>query len=180
MLSNKEKKETFKIMLKYLDKVGIVINLKNDLNKLEVSDYELGNFKKYGVSMVVYINTKRVCAKEIILLPNQTVIQHKHGKVVENMGKEETFRCRFGEFYLYVPGRETIRPNAKIDPEDKKNFTVWKEIILKPGDQYTVYPETWHWFQAGNEGAVITEFSTPSTNLYDIYYDRRAKRISKY
>ena len=40
-------------------------------------------------------------------------------------------------------------------------------------------PNTKHWFQAGEEGAVISEFSTPSFDEYDIFTDPRIDRLPK-
>jgi D-lyxose ketol-isomerase len=49
-------------------------------------------------------------------------------------------------------------------------------VILKPGDQYTLPPNTLHWFQAGPEGAVVSEFSTRSRDDADIFSDARIQR----
>ena len=76
--------------------------------------------------------------------------------------------------YLYVSeeGRkEDIK--AKLPTFD---VSVFHEIILNPGEQYTIMPETWHWFQAGEEGAVI---STRSTDETDIFTDKRLIRATK-
>ena len=45
------------------------------------------------------------------------------------------------------------------------------------GDQYTMMPDTRHWFQAGDKGAVVSEFSTKSVDEYDIFTDTRIRRI---
>ena len=37
-------------------------------------------------------------------------------------------------------------------------------------------PETLHWFQAGEDGAVISEFSTKSTDETDVFTDKRLVR----
>ena len=37
-------------------------------------------------------------------------------------------------------------------------------MMLNPGEQYTITPETGHWFQTREDGAVIPEFSTKSTD----------------
>jgi D-lyxose ketol-isomerase len=92
-------------------------------------------------------------------------------------GKEETFRCRYGKVYLYVSG-EGKRENIKAHiPESE--VSVFHEVILNPGEQYTIMPETWHWFQAGPDGAVISEFSTRSTDETDVFTDRRIVREPK-
>ena len=59
------------------------------------------------------------------------------------------------------------------------DVSVFHEIILNPGEQYTIMPETWHWFQAGAEGAVISEFSTRSTDETDQFTDDRLVREPK-
>ena len=132
---------------------------------------------KVGLQVLTYVNTDRVCAKEMVLIPGQTCPEHKHVPTGGMQGKEETFRCRYGKVYLYVPGegkREDIK--AKIPETD---VSVFHEIILNPGEQYTIMPETWHWFQAGDEGAVISEFSTRSTDEPDVFPDKRLVREPK-
>ena len=57
-------------------------------------------------------------------------------------------------------------------------MSVFHEIVLHPGEQYTIMPETWHWFQAGPEGAVISEFSTRSTDETDVFTDPRLVRAT--
>jgi D-lyxose ketol-isomerase len=54
---------------------------------------------------------------------------------------------------------------------------VWHEVVLQPGEQYTVAGNCLHWFQAGPEGAVLSEFSTPSTDENDIFTDPDVRRI---
>ncbi|WP_413306605.1 D-lyxose/D-mannose family sugar isomerase [Bacillus sp. 1P10SD] len=162
--------------LKYLEKAGILLT-DDEVENFEVADFGLGRIREFGLQLVVYVNTDRCCAKDLVLLPKQTCPEHIHPPVGEYIGKEETFRCRYGTVYLYVPGVKADNPQATI-PEDKEEyFTVWNEIELKPGQQYTLLPNTPHWFQAGPEGAVVSEFSTKSLDEYDIFIDPEIKRI---
>ena len=145
---------------------------------MEITDMGLGDFYNIGLSLVVYVNTSRVCTKEMALLPNQTCPQHRHPPLPNSRGKEETFRCRWGEVYLYVSGLGSIvKINAKIPDKYIDKFNVFHEIILKPGDQYTLNPDVWHWFQSGPEGAVLSEFSTHSDGKSDIFKDKNIKRV---
>jgi len=130
-----------------------------------------------GLQIITYVNTQRVCAKEMVLLPGQTCPEHRHPDINGNPGKEETFRCRYGEVYLYVSGDAVAAPKATAPEKSKSAYTVWHEIILKPGQQYTLMPNTLHWFQAGPEGAVVSEFSTRSMDEADIFTDTQIKRI---
>lgn len=49
--------------------------------------------------------------------------------------------------------------------------------MLKPGEQYTIPPHTAHWFQAGDEGAIVSEFSLTSTDENDFFIDPKINRI---
>jgi D-lyxose ketol-isomerase len=94
-------------------------------------------------------------------------------------GKQETFRCRAGTVYVYVPGPVTAAPGARPPKGREKNYTVFHEVRLLPGEQYTLQPDTLHWFQAGPEGAVVSEFSTTSTDEADIFTDPEIQRMTK-
>jgi D-lyxose ketol-isomerase len=87
-----------------------------------------------------------VCAKELVVFPWQLRPEHLHPPFEGTPGKEETFRCRSGEVYLYLDGEPTPAPRARV-PEDDV-FTVWHEIVLRPGEQYSMHPNTRHWFQS--------------------------------
>lgn len=168
-----EYNEQVRRALEMFDKAGIILTEREKEN-VEVADFGQGKVNELGLQLVVYVNTDRVCAKEMVLLPHQTCPEHMHIPTNDMAGKEETFRCRYGEVYLYVPGdgnADTIQ--AKMPPSD---VSVFHEIVLKPGEQYTLLPQTWHWFQAGPEGAVISEFSTRSTDETDIFTDKRLVR----
>ncbi len=170
MLSKELYKEACEKALEYLDKAGIVIT-ENEKNSMEVAEYGLGEIDRIGLELIVYVNTDRCCAKELILFPGQTCPEHRHPPVGNESGKEETFRCRWGKVFLYVPGIQVNKPKAVAPKGREKFFTVWHEIELKPGEQYTLAPDTLHWFQAGPEGAVVSEFSTKSRDEFDIYTD---------
>jgi D-lyxose ketol-isomerase len=44
-------------------------------------------------------------------------------------------------------------------------------VILRPGEQQLVPSNTLHWFQAGPEGAIVSEFSTQSRDDLDVFTD---------
>src|SRR6266516_2320824 len=85
----------------YLSRAGIVITPEEATN-IEVADFGLNELDSTGLELVVYVNTDRVCAKELVLFPRQTCPQHRHPPIGNDPGKEETFRCRWGTVYLYV------------------------------------------------------------------------------
>jgi D-lyxose ketol-isomerase len=162
--------------LDLLDRASLVIT-KAERDALELADFALGEFESSGLALIVYVNTPRVCAKELMLLPRQTCPQHRHPPVGGGPGKEETFRCRWGEVFLYVPGAPSANPMARPPDDRAHTYTVFHEIVLRPGDQHTIPPDTWHWFQAGPEGAVVSEFSTHSTDEHDVFLDPDIRRV---
>lgn len=178
MLTRQQIKDAQKRAIKYFENAGIVLT-EHEKNNIEVADFGLSELERIGLELVTYINTNRCCAKELILFPHQTCPEHRHPPVDGAPGKEETFRCRWGEVYLYVEGEPTVNPKA-IPPKGREaTYTVWHEIVLKPGDQYTIYPNTKHWFQAGKDGAVVSEFSTSSRDELDIFTDESIQRVTK-
>lgn len=160
----------------YFQKAGIVIT-EAEAKRIEVADFGLGELMQTGLELLTYLNTDRVCAKELVLLPGQTCPEHRHPPTEKTgIGKEETFRCRWGEVYLYVPGEPARVPAAQPPAHRQNYYTVWHEILLKPGEQYTLLPNTLHWFQAGPVGAVVSEFSTHSDDDSDIFTDPAIQR----
>jgi D-lyxose ketol-isomerase len=160
-----------------LDRAGIVLR-REEKAAIEVSDFGLGDVEHLGLLVVVYESNDRYCAKEIVLLPRQMCPEHRHPLVSEaNPGKRETFRCRWGTVYLYVAGEPAPKPKAKVPAEYAHYLTVRHEIILRPGDQYTLAPDSLHWFQAGDRGAVLSEFSSTSIDELDIWTDPRLRRL---
>ncbi|HEY2970904.1 MAG TPA: D-lyxose/D-mannose family sugar isomerase [Pyrinomonadaceae bacterium] len=157
-------------------KAGIIIT-PDERKRFEVADFGLEELEKTGLQIITYVNTERCCAKEIAMSPFQTCPEHCHPSTGAVLGKEETFRCRWGTVYLYVKGDVTEKPIARPPSGSEAYYTVGKEICLRPGDQYTIHPDTLHWFQAGPEGAVVSEFSTKSTDESDYFTDPRIKRI---
>ena len=138
-----------------LEGAGIVLT-SQERASIEIADFGLGRLESEGLQLLTYVNNDRYCAKELVLFPRQTCPQHRHPPVGDDPGKEETFRCRSGLVHLHVEGVE--------------------EIVLRPGDQWTIPPNTLHWFQAGADGAVVTEFSTRSRDASDVFTDPRIVR----
>lgn len=146
---------------------------------VEIADMGLDDFENTGLSLVTYVNTDRCCAKELALLPGQTCPEHIHAPIAEISypGKEETFRCRYGSVYIYIAGEPCANPKVQPPQSTREYYTVSHEIVLQPGQQFTMNPNTKHWFQAGKEGCVVSEFSTKSYDEYDIFTNPNTRRM---
>ena len=139
-----------------LERAGLAIT-DAERARIEVADFGLGELERTGLQLLTYVNTDRYCAKELVLFPEQICPEHRHPPVGDQPGKEETFRCRWGTVHLHVEG-----------------FTA---LVLVPGEQFTIPPDTLHWFQAGAEGAVVSEFSSTSRDELDVFTDPRIVRV---
>jgi D-lyxose ketol-isomerase len=164
----------------HIEEAGILLK-PEEQERIEVADFGLANLARYGLQLFTYMNTDRCCAKEIVLFPRQTCPEHRHPPIasLNYPGKEETFRCRAGSVYLYLPGTVTPQIGSLIGRGEEKYFTVFHEYYLEPGDQITIPADTLHWFQGGDEGAVVTEFSTTSYDEQDVFTDPRVQRVTR-
>ncbi len=79
--------------------------------------------------------------------------------------------------YLFVEGQSTPNPSAE-PPECEQYYTADHEIHLMSGQQYTISPDTRHWFKAGEDGAVISEFSSRSIDEKDVFTDPAIDRMA--
>jgi D-lyxose ketol-isomerase len=175
MICEREYQSAVERALQMLERSGLPIT-PEERQRFEVADFGLGELETTGLEIITYVNTERVCAKEIVMFPRQTCPEHWHPTVGNVPGKEETFRCRWGTVYLYIPGSRTLSPACRPPAGSEAYYKVGHEVVLKPGDQHTLLPDTPHWFQAGPEGAIVSEFSTRSTDDQDMFTDPRIKR----
>ena len=66
------------------EKAGIVLTDAEKQN-VEIADFGLNQVETIGLQLVTYVNTERVCAKEMVLFPGQSCPEHIH---VTSYGKE--------------------------------------------------------------------------------------------
>jgi D-lyxose ketol-isomerase len=158
-----------------LDAAGLTLTAE-EREGIDVVDFGLDILEEVGLQVVVYVDTERVCAKEIVLFPSQTCAEHRHPPFDGTPGKEETFRVRAGLVYLHVEGDPTPDPKARPARADRGIYTAAREIVLRPGQQFTVPPDTLHWFQAGPGGAVVSEFSSQRRDDLDVFTDPEVSR----
>jgi D-lyxose ketol-isomerase len=154
VITRDEQRDAQAYAAEQLAAAGVVLT-DEERARIEVADFGLSRLRETGLQLLVYVNTDRYCAKELVLYPGQTCPEHRHPPFDGTPGKEETFRCRSGLVTLVVDG---------------------EEIVLRPGGQYTIPPDTVHWFQAGPEGAVVSEFSSTSRDDLDVFTDPAVQR----
>ena len=118
---------------------GLVVS--DDLS-IEIADFGLGDYARFGLGLVVRVNEPQYCSKWLTLGPGQECPTHFH-KV-----KKETFFVLRGEVSLTADG---------------------EKLTLQIGSRFTLHPGTRHSFRS-EAGAVIEEVSTHDENS-DSYFD---------
>jgi len=160
--------------LELLDQARVAVR-DDERQAMDVADFGLNDFEQTGLIEVVYVNNEWYCAKALVLAPAQTCPEHRHPPIAGAHGKQETFRCQWGRVYLYVDGVPAQVPRRRPPHGSEAYYTVWHEIELGPGGQHTIPANVLHWFQAGEKGAVISEFSMASKDDTDVFTDPRIR-----
>lgn len=169
--------------LHFMQLAKIVLTEK-EKQRIEIATFGLPDYPLSGLQLLTYINSSRYCAKELVLFPRQTCPEHLHPPFDGTPGKQETFRCRWGEVYLFVDDQNLTPNDARGEPvcQVPEGCEAWytcdRYILLRPGEQYTIAPNTRHWFQAGEYGAVVSEFSSESRDELDVFTDPRVNRLA--
>ena len=179
MIAEKEYREAQKKALQYFHKAGILITEKESAN-IEVADFGLGALSETGLELLVYVNTDRVCAKELwasfrtrrvrnIFIPRQETSREK----------EETFRCRWGKSLSLRPRRK----NAASQSEDseRKEREVYRLARNRAEPGRPIHFASGHaaLVSIGCEGCVVFEFSTRRTHEADVFTDPDIQRATK-
>lgn len=145
---------------------------------IEVADFGRHAFADTSLGVLVCVNTDRRCAKDLALWSGQMRPQHRHPPVGTDPGKEEIVCCRRDRVHRFIEGTRTRRPGARSPRAPRRACTVGREIVLEAGDPFTVRPGMRHGLQAGPRGAVVSAFSTRSTDENDLLDDLRILRIT--
>lgn len=140
MISRVQYEEYKEKTLSALAKAGIALTAEEKEN-VEVADFGLNRLEEIGLQVVTYVNTERCCAKELVLTPYQICPEHRHPEINGTKGKEETFRCRQGEVWLYVGGFPDSQEQKEIKGKipEERNYTEQTEMTY--GEQTTYIRE---------------------------------------
>ena len=96
------------------------------------------------------MNTDRYCAKELVLSPGPALPRAPPPALRRHAGQGGDLSRPPRPVELCVDGR--LHP-------------------LGEGEQYTIPPDTVHWFKAGPDGAIVSEFSSTSRDDLDVFTD---------
>ena len=135
------------------------------------TDFDLGDFPNVGMGGIFWAheNKNGVFGHEIILLPNQMLIEHRHVPGNGLPAKNECWQARAGKTYCFgEKGEDPSKyPNVKVPESQKKFITVHKVVCADSKEGNVVWLprlESSHYQIAGPEGAVVTEYGAFHSN----------------
>jgi len=175
MITQKQHERTKARATELIRQSGLVL-LAKEIDAMETADFGLGELEQTGCQIVTLVDTERIVVKVLVLLPGQTLPEHRHPPLGDYAGKEETVRCQWGEVFVFTGGGETETPVAQPLEHRRGTYTAWEEHRLLPGEQVLLIPGTPHWFQGGEYGAVFWSFTTRAFDLADVFSDPEVSR----
>jgi len=177
MIFRSEAKKAQEKAAELIRKAGVFLTPEEE-RKIEPVDFGLGKLETEGGQIITFVQTERISVKLLALFPNQTLPEHWHPPVETDPGKEETVRVVWGTVHFYVDGPDTLK-NGFIPQGKEAVYTLRHELVLKPGDQVCCKPGEKHWFQGGDEGAVLYSFSSVARDVLDGFTDPHIDRVTK-
>lgn len=159
-----------KAYIEMMENLGYPIS-DNLRENMWVSDFALGNFPAVGMGGIFWAqeNVHGVFGHEILLLPNQMLIEHYHVAGNGLPAKNECWQARAGTSYCFGENGEDASkyPDVKV-PESQKKFITVNKVSVADAKKGNV---VWmgrigarHYQIAGPEGAVVTEYGTFHSN----------------
>ena len=143
-----------------MEKLGYPIS-DNLRENMWVTDFDLGDFPNVGMAgkFWAHENKHGVFGHEIILLPNQMLIEHAHVAQDGLPAKNECWQARAGTTYCFGETGEmddTQLPEVKV-PESQKNFITVHKVTKADSKKGNVVwlsrIGSFHYQIAGPEGA---------------------------
>lgn len=164
-----------------MEKLGYPVS-DNLRQNMWASDFGLGDFPAVGMGGIFWIhdNTSGIFGHEIILLPNQMLIEHAHFPHNGLPAKYESWQCRAGKSYCFgEEGEDASKyPDVKV-PESQKNFITVHKVAVADAKKGNIVrlnrKQAFHYQIAGPEGAVVTEYGVYHQNEGNRYTNPNVK-----
>jgi hypothetical protein len=136
----------------------------------DVTDFGLGDFDRFGLTLVNLAAEPEYCEKLMYARRGQTTPGHTHAR------KKEDIICRSGELTLRfwlahpdcgqsLPATVTVPVNGKPTP-----VPAGQPFALAAGSRVTLVPGVWHEFAPTSDECIIGEVSTANDDLHDNFF----------
>ncbi|GBD94567.1 D-lyxose ketol-isomerase [bacterium BMS3Abin05] len=138
-------------------------------SRWDVTDFGLGDFRKYGLVLMNLTDEKEYCEKLMYGLKDQRTPAHCHRR------KKEDIIARSGVLIVQVWNKN---PDEISDPEEFRVKVNGKIRRVKPGDRIrlhsgeriTLAPGIYHEFYSESDDCIIGEISSGNDDLHDNFF----------
>jgi len=137
----------------------------------DVTDFGLGDFRRFGLTLVNLAEQPEYCEKIMYVRRNQVTPRHYHAS------KKEDIICRWGRLAIAFPHRPRF-VRVQVNG-DWRRLATSTPLVLKAGERVTLTRGLSHAFWALSPFAIVGEVSTANDDRCDNYFaDRRVGRFS--
>ena len=77
VITSEERQRIFRKAVRLLKQTDLTIR-PDEIEAMEITDFGLGEIEIYGGQIVNLVDTDQIAAKLIVMLPSQTLPEHKH------------------------------------------------------------------------------------------------------
>lgn len=136
----------------------------------DVTDFGLGDFDRYGLTLVNLATEPEYCEKLMFARRGQTTPCHTHAR------KKEDIICRHGELALRLwpvqPQPNQPPSPSFVVPVNGLPTTIppGQPLVLFAGSRVTLVPGIWHEFAPMSDECIIGEVSTANDDLHDNFF----------
>ncbi len=144
----------------------------------DITDFGLGDFERFGLSLVNLANEAEYCEKLMFARRDQATPCHAHAR------KKEDIICRMGSLTLRLwpakPALGAALPVTLSVPVDGEPtvMAAGAAFTLAAGSRVTLRPGVWHTFWAASAECIIGEVATANDDVADNFFlDPRVGRF---
>jgi D-lyxose ketol-isomerase len=136
----------------------------------DITDFGLGDFDRYGLTLVNLAVEPEYCEKLMFARRNQATPCHTHAR------KKEDIVCRAGALTLQIwpakPAPGAAMPPTLLAPINGEPVEIraGEPFVLAPGSRITLAPGTWHSFWPAAGECIIGEVSTANDDIGDNFF----------
>jgi len=136
--------------------------------KWDVTDFGLGDFKKFGLVLVNLCEEPEYCEKLMYARQGMTTPAHYHKK------KKEDIICRSGEFCIHLWDAQMSKSGGLVKVKinnEWQEFTSNTQVNIKAGERITLFQGVNHAFWPVSKECIIGEVSTANDDLNDNFFE---------
>ncbi len=133
----------------------------------DVTDFGLGNFRRYGLVLINLATEKEYCEKLMYAMKDMVTPCHTH------KNKKEDIIVRTGRLAIRIwngePGKNGEPFQVRINGKSR-SINSSEALVLSAGERVTLTPGLYHEFWPVSDECIMGEVSTANDDLHDNFF----------